>query len=72
MAVAQLDPRDGSLGGFQKFFEESFLWRVALDPITPVAMADVVVEFVVNDFTNKLAGRHRRLSRGTTDPLRYR
>jgi hypothetical protein len=56
-AVALLKSRNRTLRGFNLILQARPLPRVALDPVAPVAVLVMVVEFVVDDLADQLPGR---------------
>jgi hypothetical protein len=66
-AIAQFQPCNGTLRGFDRLMQLRLFTQMPLDPVSPVAVRIVVVQLVVNHFSNEIGriGKRslRRLAR---------
>jgi hypothetical protein len=56
VTVTQLQPGDWALRSFHLFMQLGFVAGMPFDPIAPVTVGVMIVQFVVNHFTNHISG----------------
>ena len=60
MPVGQLQPRHRPIGSLDRLLHPRLFAGVAFNPIPPVAMRVVIVNFVIDHFANQIGGIRRR------------